>query len=209
MTQDISIEEKKALFHEIQQHLLTDAVPSDYLKGLLQQPIFHSQPFSLLALQEKTEQSPIHHPEGNVWNHMLLVVDEAAKRREEQKDPAAFMWAALLHDIGKPPTTKVRKGKITSYNHEKVGAELAREFLQMFTSNTEFIDHISSLVRYHMQMLFVLKDLSFADVEEMKKHTDVSELGTLCLCDRLGRTDSDLSSEQENLRLFLEKVTRK
>lgn len=27
---------------------------------------------------KETEQSKVHHPEGNVWNHVLLVVDEAA-----------------------------------------------------------------------------------------------------------------------------------
>ncbi len=38
------------------------------------------------------------------------------------------MWGALLHDLGKAPTTKIRKGKITSYDHDKVGAELVRNF---------------------------------------------------------------------------------
>jgi putative nucleotidyltransferase with HDIG domain len=40
------------------------------------------------------------------------------------------MWAALLHDIGKPDTTKQYKGRITSYDHDKAGALIARKFYQ-------------------------------------------------------------------------------
>lgn len=42
------------------------------------------------------------HPEGNVMNHTLLVVDLAALCRQKTSWPLAFMWSALLHDIGKP-----------------------------------------------------------------------------------------------------------
>jgi putative nucleotidyltransferase with HDIG domain len=49
----------------------------------------------------------------------LLVVDEAAKRKAYSTDQRVFMWAALLHDIGKPASTRLRKGRITAYNHDK------------------------------------------------------------------------------------------
>ena len=75
------------------------------------------------------------------------------------------MWGALLHDLGKAPTTKIRKGKITSYDHDKVGAELCREFLEVFTDDEEFIKQVTALVRWHMQTLFVIKNLPFADVK--------------------------------------------
>lgn len=58
-----------------------------------------------------TEQSLLHHPEGDVWNHTLLVVDEAANVKNKSTDAAVFMWAALLHDIGKPDTT-TKPGKV-------------------------------------------------------------------------------------------------
>ncbi len=78
----------------------------------------------LASSEHITGQSPQHHPEGSVWNHTLLVVDEAAKIKEQSADPRTFMWAALLHDLGKPSTTMRRKSKITSYDHDKVGAQL-------------------------------------------------------------------------------------
>lgn len=133
-----------------------------------------------------TAHSPVHPPEGNVWNHTMLVVDEAAKRRAESKDPAALMWAALLHDVGKPDTTRVRKGKITSYGHETLGAELARRFLQRFSADQDLIGRVCALIRYHMQVLFVGKGMPFADVNGMRENADLEEVALLGLCDRYG-----------------------
>ena len=157
----------------------------------------------VLRRLKDTPQSPVHHPEGNVWNHTMLVVDEAAKRRAESRCPAALMWAALLHDIGKPDTTRVRRGKITSYDHDKVGAELARRFLSGFSMEPAMIDRVCALVRFHMQVLFAAKGLPFGDAAGMKAHADIQEVALLGLCDRMGRLHADLEEETENIRTFL------
>ena len=194
------------IFHQIEQHLLEDARPSQALEQLFAQPL--PAEFDPLQRLKTTKQSPVHHPEGNVWNHTMLVVDEAAKRRGESKCPEALMWAALLHDIGKPDTTRVRKGKITSYDHEKVGVELARRFLSGFEADKVLTDRVCMLIRYHMQILFVVKDMPFADIKGMKENTDVTEVALLGLCDRLGRLHADLAAEKANVRCFLEKCGR-
>lgn len=158
---------------------------------------------------QETEQSKIHHKEGNVFNHTMLVVDEAAKVKDKATDKSAFMWAALLHDIGKPDTTRVRKGKITSYEHDKVGAILTREFLIYVECEENFISHVENLVLYHMHILYVLKDLPFSNIKEMLKSVDVNELALLGLCDRVGRFGGDIKSEEENIKLFLTKLNLK
>lgn len=193
------------LFNSINQHLMNDQVPSEYLNQVSQQPEFKIHPFQMLLELKETEQSKEHHPEGNVWIHTLLVVDQAAKRRHQSKNPTVFMWAALLHDIGKPATTKTRKGKITSYNHETVGAELANKFLSALTEDTEFTESVCSLIKYHMQILFVTKDLQFADIKGMEQESDISEIALLGLCDRLGRKGASKVEEEENIKLFLKK----
>lgn len=195
------------LFENIEQHLLFDEKPSLFLSGLASSPALREYPFNMLNLLQSTPQSPQHHPEGNVWNHTLLVVDEAAKVREQSVNLRTFMWAALLHDLGKPATTVRRKSKITSYDHDKAGAQLAKEFLSVFTSVTEFIDQVVLLVRYHMQILFVVKDLPFADVVAMTRDVDIYEVALLGLCDRLGRTGSNRQQEEENIRTFLKKCS--
>lgn len=192
------------MFEKIEQHLLSDEKPSRFLSELAGSPALRAYPFNMLRRLQSTPQSLRYHPEGNVWNHTLLVVDEAAKVKAESADPRAFMWAAMLHDIGKPSTTVCRKSKITSYDHDKAGALLTREFLGVFTADTDFIERTVWLVRYHMQILFVVKKLPFADVEGMKRNTDVREVALLGLCDRLGRQGADRRQEQENIRTFLE-----
>lgn len=196
------------LFEEIERRLLFDEKPSLFLSELAASSSLSEYPFDMLGRLRDTPQSPLHHPEGSVWNHTLLVVDEAAKVKEQSSHPRAFLWAALLHDIGKPSTTMRRKGKITSYDHDKVGARMAEEFLRCFTADTQLIERTARLVRYHMQILFVVKSLPFAEVEQMKQETDLREIALLGLCDRLGRTGADRRQEEENIRIFLEKADR-
>ncbi|KMT22955.1 putative domain HDIG-containing protein [Clostridium cylindrosporum DSM 605] len=196
---------KNSLFDEINTHILEDKTPSEYFNEISKTSLFREYPFELLYKLKQTEQSPKHHPEGSVWNHTMLVIDEAAKVRERSNDIKAFMWAALLHDIGKPGSTRIRKGRITSYDHDKLGSSLVREFLKEFTSDTVFIDKVSALVRWHMQILFVVKNLPFGDIESMKKEADIEEVALLGLCDRLGRTGTNREEEENNIKVFIKK----
>lgn len=195
------------LFQAMEQCLMEQEAPSKTLQALAEQREFNDYPFELLYHQRFTEQSPVHHPEGNVWNHTLLVVDHAAQRKDESTDARVFMWAALLHDIGKPATTKIRNGRITAYDHDKVGANLAKDFLSVFTEDSNFINRVTWLVRYHMQPLFVIKNLPFQDIEGMKKHVSIHDVALLGLCDRLGRTGSQLETEEKNIEYFLKKCS--
>lgn len=198
-------ETKEIFLYEINNHLLMDEKPSEYFNSILDAPIFRKHPFNVLYNLQTAEQSPVHHPEGNVWNHTMLVIDYAAKEKHKSKNAKSFMWAALLHDIGKPPTTKVRKGKITSYDHEKVGADMAREFLLEFTTDEKFIKEVVSLIRWHMQILHVAKDMPFANITTMKEETDYNEVALLGYCDRMGRKDPDVKKEEQNIAMFLQK----
>ena len=187
-------------------HLLKDDKPSKFMEDLSGQKEFHEYPFNLLLELKGTKQSPGYHPEGSVWNHTMLVVDQAAERRAQSKDKKAFMWAALLHDIGKPSTTRIRKGKITSYDHDKAGARLAKEFLSQFSEEEPFIARVCSLVLFHMQILYVVKGLPYADIPGMKAFGDMEEIALLGLCDRLGRVGYDREDEEKNIQVFLKRV---
>jgi len=191
------------LFSVLEEQLLGDEAPSAAIRTLLKTYEFHSYPFSMLQKLDDTPQSPAHHPEGNVWNHTLLVVDEAAKRKEESCDARAFMWAALLHDIGKPATTRNRNGRITAFDHDKVGAELTREFLSAVLDDQRFIEKVANLVKYHMQLLYVVNDLPYKDIDGMKRHCDIREIALLGLCDRLGRIGAHRETEEAQVQLFM------
>ena len=197
--------DKMKLFEEIQAHLLTDDAPADYFNRISKKEIFSEYPFFMLNRLKEVPQSPKHHPEGNVWNHTMLVVDEAARKKTESRNPVAFMWAALLHDIGKAETTNNEKGRITAYNHEKVGALQAADFLKDFMENKMLIHQVTALIRWHMQILFVVKSMKFADIKTMMKETDMEEIALLGYCDRMGRLNANRKEENENLRIFMEK----
>lgn len=194
--------EKEELFKEVRRHLLEDEKPSIYLNSLLKHPLFQEEPFLLLSRLKQTPQSKKYHPEGDAWNHTMLVVDEAAKRKKYSKNPEVFLFGALLHDIGKPSTTKMRHGRWTSYNHDREGVALARQFLSYFSVEEALIQKVCALVAFHMHILYVTKDLPFAETERMKKEADIDEIALLGYCDRMGRTNADREEEKENIRAF-------
>jgi putative nucleotidyltransferase with HDIG domain len=196
-------EQINLLFHNITNHLLSDEKPSDYINDISKKRALEQYPFSLLELLRLTEQSPKYHPEGNVWNHTMMVVDEAAKLRGRSKNPEVFMWSALLHDIGKPNTTRNRKGKITSYDHDKEGERLCLEFLHNFSLSEAFVQSVAAMVRYHMHMLYILKNLPYADPEGLLKRVEIEDIALLYLCDRLGRAGADVKAETKEYMQFL------
>lgn len=205
------MEEKYTIFKNIEKHLLQDEKPSEYLNKLSEEGLLKEYPFNLLENLKETEQNLTHHPEGNVWNHTMMVLDRAAKNKEFSEDSKAFMWAALLHDIGKGTTTKIRRGKITSYNHDKEGEFLSMKFLEEFINDKEFIKEIAALVRWHMQPLFVSKKMSFADVDSMKEECSPEEIALLSKCDRLGRgdmTQDKIEKEEESIEKFLDVIKK-
>ena len=70
-----------------------------------------------------TPQDPEWHPEGDVWIHTLMAVDQAAALIEDLDAPRAnaVMLGTLCHDLGKPATTRRLDGRLRSYAHEEAG----------------------------------------------------------------------------------------
>lgn len=198
-------------FEEFNHHLLEDVKPSAYFRKIENEDFFNKEyPFTLLSRMKDTEQNPEWHPEGNVWNHTLNVVDNGALVRDESNDKTVFMWSCLLHDIGKPVTTRERKGRITAYDHDKAGEILAAQFLTFFKCSSDFVYKVSKMVRWHMQVLMVVKGLPYADLKTMVEEVPVHEIALLAMCDRLGRgevTESIIAEEKRNMEYFLKKCT--
>lgn len=204
-TEDMKNLSENEIFQKTDACLLHDARPSVRLRELAAQDWPREGPFENLLKLQKTEQSPVHHPEGSAWEHTLLVVDAAAKVKQYSTDIRAFMWAALLHDIGKPATTKLRNGRITAYDHDRAGAGLARTFLLTLTNDADLAEKTAMLVRYHMQLLYVNKGLPFRDIPGMKAHTDLNDIALLSYCDRLGRLDAAPEAVRGEVLTFLER----
>lgn len=190
----------KNTFNEINKILLESIKPSEDIKRLIKEGKLDIEPFNLIKKLENIDQNKKYHPEGSVLNHVLLVVDNASEYKEYSENKEVFMWAALLHDIGKLTTTRIRKNRITSYNHDIEGEKIAFKFLDYLTDDKEFKMKVSKLVRWHMQPLFFDKNLPFFEPQNMLNEVDYKEVALLSLCDRLGRGEIEINKieEEEN-----------
>lgn len=95
-------------------------------------------------------QNPIWHPEGDVWIHTKMVLDNAAKLRHLIPGDwqLAYMFGALLHDVGKPATTTA---DLKAYGHDIAGVEISETFLKRITDNKDLIKKVTLIVALHMR----------------------------------------------------------
>ncbi len=104
-----------------------------------------------LSALKGTPQEAEWHPEGDVWIHTLMVLDQATiiSRRPEWKfteeERLAILIGALCHDLGKPSTTHVEEGRIRSRGHEEAGAEPTKELLRRLVFSQE-IQHAAVVI---------------------------------------------------------------
>jgi len=110
------------IWSEVEKLLLQAERPSIGL-GLARELGVVEKLFPDLVPLAECPQDPEWHPEGDVWTHTLMVVDEARRRIDglERGPAVAMMVAALCHDIAKPLTTAVIDGRWRSPGHEEAG----------------------------------------------------------------------------------------
>ena len=131
--------------------LLFSHHPSEYFLSLKRENAL-SEYFSEVAACVGVPQDPVHHPEGDVFDHTLLVLDCAAELREQARQPLGFMLAALTHDLGKTVATEVQPGgRITAYRHETLGLPLVRQQLRRLTDDEALMAYVVNMVWLHMR----------------------------------------------------------
>ncbi|HAU30483.1 MAG: Polynucleotide adenylyltransferase/metal dependent phosphohydrolase [candidate division TM6 bacterium GW2011_GWF2_43_17] len=111
--------------------------------------------FPELSLLVGVAQNPRWHPEGDVFEHTMQVLDAVALDASplSEMDRLALCYGALCHDMGKVSTTRPHEydGRLISYGHEEAGVEYAVKFLKRFTACKELVARVLKLVRYHMR----------------------------------------------------------
>lgn len=88
-------------------------------------------------------------PEGDLWDHALLVLDELGRA-----EPVSFelALAALLHDVGKPLTLARDGDRLSFHDHEVVGARIAGYVCRRWKLSRQESTRITWLVRKHMYL---------------------------------------------------------
>ena len=95
-----------------------------------------------------------HHHHKDVYEHSLTVLDQSIdleKRRGHNPDLTGRL-AALMHDIGKPPTRRFEPGgKVSFHHHDVVGAKMARKRLKALAYPSQVVKDVAKLVELHLR----------------------------------------------------------
>ena len=142
-------------------------------------------------------QEPEWHPEGDVWMHTLLVIDEARQRIDDlnRAQRIAIMLGAVCHDFGKPSTTAVIEGRIRSLDHEDAGVQPACAFLDRLNIHTidgyDVRRDVYGIVAHHLKpgMWHRARDgVGDGAFRRLAQKVDLELLARLARADCLGRT---------------------
>ncbi|GLU90952.1 HD domain-containing protein [Agromyces sp. NBRC 114283] len=131
-----------------------------------------------LAALAATPQDPQWHPEGDVLVHSLGAADLAARLADEQgvgpERRRLLVLGTLLHDVGKPATTREREGRITSLGHAEHGGELVRELGARLTWPESLTEPLAALVETHMAHVSVQGDPSRRAVRRLRTRLEAA-----------------------------------
>jgi poly(A) polymerase len=98
-----------------------------------------------IAAMKGVEQSPDHHPEGDVFIHTMLTLGYLDSPTE------TLAYGCLLHDVGKPVCLRREDGRLTFYGHMERGAEMAEEILIRLKRTRWTRERVAYLVRNHLR----------------------------------------------------------
>lgn len=203
---DLSDLKKERVFEELKKALMKSEKPSIFFETLsdINGLDFWFQELKALI---NIEQNPKWHPEGSVWNHTMLVINEAAKLKSEAKEPFKFMLSALFHDLGKAVATTVKDGKIISYGHDVKGVDLTAKVVKRLTNNKSVLKYATNMTELHMRPNGYAAQKSSQKAFNKLFYASVcpEDLVLLSKADHMGRSSfSDYSATEERLKQALE-----
>jgi poly(A) polymerase len=124
-----------------------------------------------------------YHPEGDVWSHVLRMLDYFAGGLGADRDQR-LVWAVLLHDIGKPATRFTDERGVHFYDHANKSAEIAEAILRRFKFSNADSGTVLALIRHHM-IFMTVKDMRphrlkrFLRMPEFDLHLELHRLDCL------------------------------
>lgn len=124
------------------------------------------------------EQSPEHHPEGDVFKHTLLTLCHLEKPTE------TLAYGCLLHDVGKPVCFRKEADRITFYGHTDRGAEMAQAILKRLKRGRAVWERVAYLVKNHLRHTQAPK-MRLSTLKRFLREEGIDELLELARVDAL------------------------
>ena len=142
------------------------------------------------------QQEPEWHPEGDVWTHTLLVVDQAVGQSQDLDRPqrTAVMLGAVCHDLGKPATTAFIDGRIRSPDHEQAGVEPTERLLDRLNVHSiggyDVRAQVLGIVAHHLKpgMFHKAGNVGDGAFRRLAQKVDLELLVRVARADCCGRT---------------------
>lgn len=127
------------------------------------------------------------HPEGNVLKHTITVVN-----RSISDDDIDIALAAMFHDIGKDETEGIhpKKGHITHFGHEKVSAQLVKDYKDFIESVGGNVANVFYIVKNHMRYK-QLSNMRPEKQQKLKSFRAFDKLGNFSKHDRGGLDEAE------------------
>nr|WP_202518938.1 CCA tRNA nucleotidyltransferase [Streptomyces sp. SID1034] len=128
--------------------LLISAHPKKGLRLLVDTGLADHVLPELPALRLESDE---HHRHKDVYEHSLIVLDQAIDLEQDGPD-LVLRLAALLHDIGKPRTRRFESdGRVSFHHHEVVGAKMTKKRMAALKYSNEMVKDVSKLVELHLR----------------------------------------------------------
>ncbi len=201
---------KERIYEEFKKLFLKSSKPSIAFELLRELGVLKY--FQELEVLIDCIQEPEYHPEGDVWIHTMMSLDEMARILKEENIEDEYrklylFYGILCHDFGKPFCTQEINGKITSHKHESLGIEPTISFLSKLTNEKKFIEIVCSLVKNHLTPFqLYLAESSLKAIKRLSLKVNIEDLCLVCLADCLGRTILDKEKCPKATSWLLEKA---